>query len=312
MSELKGGYGGVFEVLSALLDWSDAGQTGALVTVLQTWGSSPRPPGSLLAIRRGDGKTAGSVSGGCVEEDLAERYRRGELADLPTTVDYGGGSFGLPCGGRLHLLVEEPSPASLKPLIEAIRGGRLLQRRVCLNTQETSLHRCVQAHEPRWENQTYYQCFGPRWHLLLVGAGPLADALGRIALTLEFRVTLCDPREGFDTDVDGVLLSRAMPDDLIASQTACERTAVITLAHDPKIDDLALYAALDRPFFYLGALGSRRSSEARLERFRSMDVADSALTRLRAPVGLNIGSRTPAEIAVAIAADLIGTRRQGG
>ncbi len=314
MKEHPAHYGGDFEVVSALLDWAAAGDAGAMVTVLRTWGSSPRPPGSLAAIRRRDGRLVGSVSGGCVETHLVERYTAGELADCPTRVAYGVDPAGaatsvLPCGGQLELLVEEPEAESLRPIASAVAAGELLERRLDLETGEVVLGQPSDATEFRFEDQTVSKRFGPPWRLVLIGAGQLADALARIALTLDFRVTLCDPRPGYGSDLPGVECRREMPDDLIATLPHPHRTAVVTLAHDPKLDDLALIEALPSGFFYVGALGSRRSAASRRERLRQFGIADTALARLSAPVGLDIGSHRPAEIAVAIAAELIAARQ---
>jgi xanthine dehydrogenase accessory factor len=313
MSDPTGRFGGDFEVLSTILAWAEDDEPAALVCVLRTWGSSPRPPGSLMAVRRRDGHVAGSVSGGCVESDLAARYSAGELAACPTVVDYGvdpagAARFGLPCGGQLELLVEEPEAAALRPVVAAIEAGALIERRVCLKTHEVSLHRPSEETAFRWVDDTAIKVYGPLWRLILVGAGQIADYLSRIAMMLGFHVTVCDPRTGFDSELDVVTVSRQMPDDLIHDLTHRHRTAVVTLAHDPKLDDLALLEALQGGFFYVGALGSRRSSAARRERLRLMDMDEAQLDSLRAPVGIDIGSHTPAEIAVAIAAELTAAR----
>lgn len=310
-------FGGDYEVLGALIDWADQDERAALVSVLRTWGSSPRPPGSLMAMRHRDGRVVGSVSGGCVEDDLVGRYVKDELGDCPTQLDYGvdpagAARFGLPCGGQLELLVEEPEAAALRALIAAIDSGRLLERRVCLNTHEVSLHAPRTETGFRIVEDTVCKVFGPAWRLVLVGAGQLADCVARIALTLGFHVTICDPRTEFDSAVDDVVVDRQMPDELVLSLTQRHRTAVITLAHDPKIDDLALMEALPGGFFYVGALGSRRSTQARRDRLRQMQIEDAQLDRLYAPIGLDIGSHTPAEIAVAIAAELTAVRNGVG
>ncbi len=301
------------EVLSALIEWDANGDEGLLVTVVRTWGSSPRPPGSLLAIRRRDGLQVGSVSGGCVEADLVERYLRCELADCPTILDYGvdpagAARFGLPCGGQLELLAEQPKVSSLRPALEAIEAGQLIERRVCLNTGKANLHPPKTEVEFRFAGNTLYKTFGPQWQLLLVGAGEIADYLARIALTLGFRVSVCDPRDVEHSTPPGVERSHVMPDDAVNALARRHRTAVITLAHDPKLDDMALMDALRDDFFYVGALGSKRTSAARRERLLSLDVNESQLARLRAPVGLDIGSQTPPDIAIAIAADLVAAR----
>jgi xanthine dehydrogenase accessory factor len=314
MSANPSRYGGDFEVLSTLVAWLRAGERAALVTVLRTWGSSPRPPGSLLAIRYADGHTVGSVSGGCVEEDLVSRYMQGDLPGYPTVVDYGvdpagAARIGLPCGGRLELLIEEPGLEGLEPVLEVMQAGSLLERSVHVDSGEFELSKPLRVAEFVYEGGVLRKCFGPDWQLVMVGGGQLADYLARIALTLGFHVWLCDPREQYDSRVPEVVLSRRMPDDLLAELTPRTRAAVVTLAHDPKLDDMALMEALrGGGFFYVGALGSQRSSAARRKRLLTLGISEAELAGLRAPVGIDIGSHTPAEIAVAIAADLVAAR----
>lgn len=313
MIDPSGKLEGDSDVLRALADWLAAGDRGALVTVLRTWGSSPRPPGSLLAIRRRDGRMAGSVSGGCVEADLVERYVDGQLAACPTRIDYGvdpasAARHGLPCGGRLELLIEEPPAGSLLAALDAVHDGRVVERRVDLRNGAVEVQAARDQIDFAYAGDLVRKQFGPRWHLLLIGAGQIADCLSRMALMLGFEVTVCDPRDGYDTQVGQVTLSRAMPDDAVAGMHVQARSAVVTLAHDPRLDDLALLEALNGDFFYVGALGSRRTSASRLERLRTLDIDGQRLARLHAPVGVDIGSRTPAEIAVAIAAQLVAAR----
>lgn len=311
--------GGDHEVLSTLLAWLAAGEAAALVTVLRTWGSSPRPPGALLAMRRRDGCMVGSVSGGCVEADLVERYTRGEIGAFPTTLDYGvdpagAARLGLPCGGQLELLIEEPAAGTLSPALAAITAGETLERCLDLASGQVSLRPPAQDAGFSYAAPVVSKVFGPQWRLILIGAGQLADHVARIALSLEMQVILCDPRPGFHSavagEVPGMVFTRQMPDDLIAGLMHTARTAVIALAHDPKLDDLGLLEALPGSFYYVGALGSLRSSAARRERLRSLGIGEAALARLHAPVGLDIGSHTPAEIAVSIAADLVASRRR--
>jgi xanthine dehydrogenase accessory factor len=306
-------FGGDFEVLNALCRWADEGAAGALVTVLRTWGSSPRPPGALLAIRRHDGHMVGSVSGGCVESDLVERYINLEFNQPPTIVNYGvdpagAARFGLPCGGQLELLVEEPQVDTLRPLLDAIEEGHLIERRLSLATGDVSLQPVHSEEEFIYDDRNVCKRFGPHWRLLLIGAGEIADNLSRIALRLGFAVVICDPRETFASQIDAVELSRTMPDDKVIEHRNHPRTAIITLAHDPKLDDMALMEALKGDFFYVGALGSRRTSAARRERLLSLDLSEEQVEKLRAPVGMDIGSKTPPEIAVSIAADLVAAR----
>ncbi len=305
-----------YEVLRRAVDWQDRGQKPWLITVLATWGSAPRPPGSLLAIAE-SGELAGSVSGGCVEEDLRHRLST-EPFSSPGRLSYGVSGedarrFGLPCGGRLELLVEQPESDALRELFQALRQRRLVSRRLDLETGAASLHPASGSEPPFYWDETagvVVKLFGPAWQLLLIGGGQIADYLTEIATTLDYRVFICDPREEYAGRRDAAKAEwlPGMPDDVVRDWATDERCAVITLAHDPKLDDMALMEALISPAFYVGALGSRASHEKRRERLRGLGLSESALGRLHAPVGLALGSRTPSEIAVAIAAELIAAR----
>lgn len=211
------------EVLETARRWVRAGDRAALATVLQTWGSSPRPPGSLLAMS-GSGALAGSVSGGCVEEELLARCRAGELAEpFPTLVSFGvdraeAGRLGLPCGGRLELLVERlPAPEPLEALLERVQAGALVARRVCLDTGEVSLHPGEGRPELEVSEGAVVKVFGPDWHLLLVGDGQLARILATMARLLDYRVTICDPRPSFadPSPLPTVTYARLPPDDAV-------------------------------------------------------------------------------------------------
>lgn len=306
------------EILQTAIDWLEDGHKVALVTVAKTWGSSPRPRGSLL-IMRTDGIHLGSVSGGCVEEDLVNRYKHNELADqYPTTINYGINRqdalrFGLPCGGRLELVVEQLESAEpLKTLLTAITQAKLLARRVCLNTGEVSLHRANDQSDFQYSEEQLVKVFGPGWHLVLIGAGHLSRYVTSIALMLNYKVTICDPREeySFDWNIDGAYFTRRMPDDVVKTISDNPRSIVISLAHDPKLDDMALMEALTADIFYVGALGSRRSHEQRRDRLQQLGITANQLAKLHAPVGLDIGSHTPPEIAVSILAELTALRNQ--
>ena len=288
----------------------------ALVTVIRTWGSSPRPPGSLLAMSAGGG-LVGSVSGGCVEEELLARFQAGELAEpFPTLVDFGvdreeAGRLGLPCGGRLELLVEVlPAAGPAEVLLQRLRAGGLVARRVCLNTGEVSLHPGEGGPELAVSADAVVKVFGPAWHLLLVGDGQLARLLATMARLLDYGVTICDPRETFadPSPLPDVAYSRLPPDDAVSALADQPRTAVVTLAHDPRQDDLALIAALPSRAFYVGALGSKRTAAARRGRLAQMGLTQTQIGRLRGPAGLPIGSKRPAEIALSILAEITAVR----
>jgi xanthine dehydrogenase accessory factor len=305
------------EVLQAASSWLRDGRRVALVTVLRTWGSSPRPPGALLAMHDRGG-LVGSVSGGCVEETLLARYRDEELAlPGPTRVDFGvdredAARMGLPCGGRLELLVEELAHAHvIDELLGGIRAGQLIERRLDLTSGHVGLAPAEPGVDFRVTEGSVIKTFGPAWQLLLIGDGQLARHLASMARQLDYRVLVCEPREEFRTGgpIDGVEFTTSMPDDAVqALRDRGGRVAVVSLAHDPRQDDLALTAALDTEAFYIGALGSRRSAAARQERLKSLGFTAAQLARIHGPAGLDIGSKRPAEIAVSILAEITAIR----
>ncbi len=304
------------EILQTAVDWLESNHKVALVTVAKTWGSSPRPPGSML-LMRDDGIHSGSVSGGCVEEDLVNRYKTHELTDrFPNLINYGVDRqdalrFGLPCGGRLELVIEQlDSAIPIKSLLDEINNGELMARRVCMNTGEVSLHKQFRVNDFSYTQDEVIKVFGPSWHMLLIGAGHLTQYVASIALMLNYKVTVCDPREEYETgwDMEGVELTRSMPDDAVREISNNQRSIIITLAHDPKLDDMALMEALQADMFYVGALGSQRSNDQRRERLLQLGVSSEQLAQLHAPVGLKIGSHTPPEIAVSIMAEITAAR----
>lgn len=306
------------QVLTSARDWRRAGHAVWLVTVIETWGSAPRPPGALLAMRD-DGAVAGSVSGGCVEDDLIERVRKGERVGRPSLVAYGvtkdeAARFGLPCGGNLRL-VQEPlgDTGWIDALLARTARHELVARVVDLASGAVTLEPARRGEAFSFDGTTLRALFGPRWRLFVVGAGQLTRALAPIALALDFEVIVCDPREEYHAglagaDLPGVTFSRAMPDDLAIELQLDPHTAVVALTHDPKLDDLVLLEALKSPAFYVGALGSRGNTAKRKERLALFDLTRAEIDRLHGPIGLDIGSRTPAEIAVSIAAEIVSVR----
>lgn len=305
------------EVLQSAIRWLNAGDATCLVTVARTWGSSPRPPGALLAVRLRDGAQAGSVSGGCVEDDLAARLSaQADHLDFPRVETYGitAGQiarFGLPCGGRLDLVVERLSGAApLLPLLKALDDRTLLRRQVCLATGEASLHAAGDGPEFHFDGETLSKVFGPAWRLVLIGSGQLSRFVAEMAQALDYAVIVCDPREDMAAgwEVPNVPIDSRSPDEVVREMAGDTRTAVLALSHDPRLDDLALMDALESKAFYIGALGSRLNSARRRARLQSLELPAAALARLHAPIGLPIGSRTPAEIAVAILAELTAVR----
>lgn len=303
------------EVLRAACEWLEAGEAVYLVTVARAFGSSPRPPGSLLALR-GDGRWIGSVSGGCIEYDLAARLREGRLAQtFPVVVPYGitreeAQRFGLPCGGRLELVVERlEAAAPLRALLARIEARECVARRLCLDTAEASLHAPGDRTDFSYDGRNLTKVFGPHWRMVLIGAGQLSRFVAQIALALDYEVVVCEPRAELAElwQVAGTTLDVRMPDDVVRA-AAHERCAVLALMHDPKLDDLALLEALAGPAFYVGALGSQANNDKRRTRLASFGLTAAQLARLHGPVGLPIGSKTPAEIAVAVLAGVTAAR----
>jgi len=312
-------------VLRQLRDWRLAGKRALMATVVRTWGSSPRPIGSIMALCE-DGAVVGSVSGGCIEDDLIYRYSqayagKGHEARMPegppSFVKYGvtadeAHRFGLPCGGTLELLLEfDPDAAQLRALVQALESGRLMRRRVSLADGSVTQEGAQAPDALSLDAQALVNTFGPEYRMLLIGAGQLAEYLATMALFSGFAVTVCDPREEYrgSWSVAGARVVSTMPDDTVGSYRPDRRSAVIALTHDPKLDDLALIEALKTEAFYVGAIGSRRNNEARRARLVEHfgQTADS-LARLRGPIGLYIGSKTPAEIAVSIMAEVLAVK----
>ena len=304
------------QVLVAARRWAGEGHRFALVTVARTWGSAPRPPGAWM-ILRDDGQVTGSVSGGCIEDDLIRRAAAGEFAGgdprMPRVLRYGvtadeAHRFGLPCGGTLELVLEPaPDAGLLEQLAARIGGGQLARRRLSLATGEVAIEGGCAGDVMQRDGETLVTLHGPAWRLLIVGAGQISRYLAPMAQALGYRVFICDPRSEYADgwDVPGTERVMAMPDDAVTELGLDPRSAVVALTHDPKLDDLALLEALKSPAFYVGALGSCANNAKRRERLRQyFDLTPEEIARLHGPVGLPIGSRTPPEIAVAIVAEM--------
>jgi xanthine dehydrogenase accessory factor len=305
------------QVLKSAQAWLRGGHRVVLATVVETWGSAPRPAGALLAVRD-DGQVAGSVSGGCVEDDLIDRIRKQELAgDRPELTVYGitkeeAARFGLPCGGRLRIVLEPLAGAVawLDELLARVSKRELVLRELALDTGAVRLAAASRADTMSFDGAVLRSVHGPRWRLLIIGAGQLSRYLAQMALALDYSVVVCDPREEYSDgwDVPGVDFSRGMPDDVIVELNLDSHSAVVALTHDPKLDDLALIEALKSAAFYVGALGSRSNTAKRKKRLTEFDLSQAELDRLHGPVGLRIGSKTPPEIAVSILAEMTAVR----
>ena len=306
-------------ILSSLLAALTQGEQPWLVMVTGTIGSSPRPVGSLVVFRA-DGSQIGSVSGGCVEEDLIEQLLAGAFhGPAVHFTEYGVSAednekWGLPCGGRLELAIQQLDSKDTDWVTgarQAMVERRTVLRRVDCISGESVLSATDQFTTLEKNEECLAHCFGPRQRLLLVGAGQLAANLSTLALAMDYEVLLTDSREwALDQwqgpDIEKIL---GLPDDVVREYGSDELSAVITLSHDPRVDDLALMEALESAAWYVGALGSVRTTEKRIARLLKLGVEEKALARLHAPVGLSIGSKTTMEIAVSIMAQLTQLRR---
>lgn len=318
-------------VLQDVLTWRRASHAVTLVTVVETWGSAPRPPGALLAVRD-DGLVSGSVSGGCIEDDLITRtkaaFAEAKQASSainsiakspanPSMIAYGvtkdeAARFGLPCGGTLRL-VQEPvhDVAWIEQVLARTNAHQLVARTLSLSTGLVTLSDASRDQAMRFDGVTLTTLFGPKWRLLLIGAGQLSQAVASMAALLDFEVLICDPREEYAFDTAQVAATRlsGMPDDVVREMQPDPHTAVVALTHDAKLDDMALMEALQSDAFYVGALGSKRNQITRKERMiEHFDMTAEQLARLHGPVGLSIDAKTPAEIAVAIMAQIIAVK----
>ena len=310
------------QVLDQVCQWLDSDESCWLATVVETWGSSPRPVGSLLTCNRA-GQVRGSLSGGCVEDDLLEKLTSGELArEQAQYFQYGitpeeTERLGLPCGGHLNIVVE-PLPADdtyrrhFGHLRDRVVGRRSVQRTVDLRNGATSIED-VDAHAPLHydgEAQVLTHTYGPQFQLFIIGSGMVSSYVAEMAQALDYQVTVCDPRAHLldEFSVAGVTRINAMPDDAILEHANDPLTAIVALTHDPRIDDMGMMVALKTDAFYIGAMGSTRTSANRRERLKALELTDAEIGRLHAPIGLPIGSKTPPEIAIAILAEITAVR----
>ncbi len=301
------------EVLAAVRRWADGSHRFALVTVARTWGSAPRPPGAWMALRD-DGLVVGSVSGGCIEDDLIARMVAGEISGTqPCVQRYGvtlgqARRFGLPCGGVLDLVIEPaPDGRLLDELARRIGTGQLALRTIDVDTGFVEIRDGCRNDQLAWDGRRLTTVHGPAWRLLIIGAGQISRYLAQMAQALDYQVLICDPRAEYSAawDVAGAALVAGMPDNAVMDLGLDPRSAVVALTHDPKLDDMALLEALKSPAFYVGAIGSHANSAKRRARLlQHFDLSEAEVARLHGPVGLAIGSRTPPEIAVSILADM--------
>lgn len=274
-----------------------------------------------------DGELVGSISGGCIEEDFLEQLRDGSLKTRfqeegkPFVVKYGINAeeqarLKLPCGGQLHVLLEYFVPGAdvnrvFAHIASALEEHRKISRIVDLGSGE--IHYADESTEEAVviEGDRLVHSLSPHYRLLLLGAGDVARYVAELALALEYDVTLCDPRPKYleNWHVDGVATTSRLPDDVVREQYSNPYSGIIALAHDPRVDDMALMEALKTEAFYVGAMGSDRTSAKRRERLPELGLTEAEIARLHAPIGFQIGSKKPAEIAIAIMAEVTAVRR---
>lgn len=323
-----------YQVLLKLKECLEAGRPAFLVTVLETWGASPRPAGSILVFDPSANKVYGSVSGGCVEEELLRDLYAGttfsNAHDAPILTRFGRDLSGvsLPCGAEIELMIEEFSCSEskhetrdithVKELIGAIDEGREVWRSVHFDSS-------LVGFETRSGNEKSYSVvnrladkvklrYDRPDRLLLIGLSDVSLALLPLAESIGYEVQICDPRHEHvarQTSAQDIsVVSNVLPDDLVYASYMDENCAIVALAHDPRIDDLAVYAGLQGQAHFVGAMGSQRNALLRQNRLQVLGLSSDLRQRLHAPVGVQIGSRTPSEIAISIVAQLVQVRSQ--
>jgi xanthine dehydrogenase accessory factor len=310
------------DVLETLEGWNAEGLRFATATVVKIERSAPLGPGAVLAVSE-KGEIAGSVTGGCVEPAVYEEAQAVLAGGPPRLVTYGiadeeAFEVGLPCGGTVHIFLGLGQAELVDELAAAVKAERPVALATEIAGAEIGTQRLVELNghfEAGIEGDTFFLPFAPRPEMYVFGAVDHAAALGRIGKFLGYRVTICDARGRFATrerfpDVDEVVVQ--WPDEFLRNAPVDERTAICVLTHDHKFDVPLLKYALETPAGYIGAMGAKRTTEERNERLRADGVTEAELERIHAPIGLRIGSRTPEEVAVAVAAEIVATRRKVG
>lgn len=299
------------EVLDTCIAWLKAGHQVDLVTVVNTWGSSPKPLGSIAAVRH-DGVLVGSVSGGCVEKQLSQSFQGQSLSSVHSyhIDDQQARRFGLACGGQLELVFESLNAvAPLESIVTSLHRRQRVTRTTTIGKTDSTIENATPTDTFSYDGSSVKKIFGPDWQILLIGAGQLSSYVAQFALATDFNVMVCDPRPEFQQawGIDGTTLFHTQPHEAVLQHATDFHTAVLALTHDPNLDDMALIEALPLPCFYVGALGSKRNYERRCERLSNLLEPDE-LEKLHSPIGLSIGSRSSAEIAVSIVAELVKQR----
>ncbi len=331
------------DILTTAAEWCDAGHEVGLATVIATWGSSPRPVGSQLVVDS-EGRFEGSVSGGCIEGAVIETAIKVMANDQPEMLEFGvsdeqAWEVGLACGGTVRVYVENFDSLIKRNLLNRLNADRMEKRPVALVTNTSSggqwliyeddaapetqpsdeLIAAARAALADDRSTTYHavgtnyfiQVHNPPLRLFIVGAVHITQALASMSSLAGYAVTVIDPRRAF-ANVErfpGHEISSEWPDDALATAKLDRRSAIVTLSHDPKIDDPALETVLRSDAFYIGSLGSKRTHAKRLARLHEKGFTVSETDRIHGPVGLNIGAKSPTEIAISIMAEITQARR---
>lgn len=298
-------------LLARAAEWRGAGHALALATVVRTWGSAPRRVGSLLLVRD-DGLFEGSVSGGCVEGAVIEAARARIEAGGGELLSFGVASetaweVGLACGGEIAILVQAVDDSGFPPaLLDRLATERAAGRALTLAT-DFATGRTAEA-----DSGDFVHRFDPPLRLMLVGAVHISQALAPMAAALGHSILIVDPRGAFAAGprFAGFAVDGRWPDEALADWAPDAASAVVTLTHDPKLDDVALAAALRSPAYYIAALGSRKTHAARLERLAAQGFGPADLARIHGPAGLDIGAANPGEIALSVAAQMTAAWRK--
>jgi xanthine dehydrogenase accessory factor len=331
------------DILELAIEWADRGRKAAIATVVSTWGSASRQTGSQLVVDS-DGNFEGSVSGGCVEPAVITEALDVIRSGRPKMVSFGVSNeqawvVGLICGGRIDIYIQ--SLDILRGMLERVIELKKALIPACIITDlVTGEAFCLDLGDPEWkkkvspelkgivfetikrgacaaydigDNRYYIHGIYPSTRLIIIGAVDIARVLAQMAILSNYSVVIIDPRGAFATKerFPDMELMVEWPDEVLAGMNMHWRTAIVALTHDPKIDDAALKEALRSGVFYIGALGSKKTHADRLDRLRKEGFSEENLARIHGPVGLDIGAKTHAEIAIAILADIIRSHRKG-